>query len=347
MSTFDETEEKNRWAQLGVRNAITDPVRWSLLLISPLRDHQRGMTSLDAILTHGRLTSADGCRRLFEQLNSLNVPQQLSTLTRLEACLSISPHNRNVCAGPAGLVNAVLAQLPQFEDPECRSAALRIVRQLGRHRFTVHNMRSFLAAIQQNEAMLRSASSHAMRAGTEVIELIGLLVDIIAGSADPTEPAAFWDMAVGVMGATGFDLPADRIVMLVSKGSFTLSTWLRLEQLPPNPTVVFAVVDGHGDGLQLQLHRAGAGIARAELVITEPKYGSTATRMLGVRLGGAGHGGGVDASSTTAEFGADAVIRIGSWHLLTLSCRRSSLLSLAVTFSQGLGGSRDEALLSA
>eukprot|EP00966_Prymnesium_polylepis_P157237 3634073-Prymnesium_polylepis.1 len=76
-----------------------------------------------------------------EALQSLPVTQQLATLTRLEAALDISPHNRNVCAGPAGLVNATLAQLPLFEDADCRAAALRIIRQLGRHRFTVHNTR--------------------------------------------------------------------------------------------------------------------------------------------------------------------------------------------------------------
>ena len=87
---------------------------------------------LDAILSHGRLTSAEGCRRLVDQLHEQPAAAQLSTLTRLEAALSISPHNRNLCAGPAGLLNALLPQLPRYADPECRAAALRIMRALGR-----------------------------------------------------------------------------------------------------------------------------------------------------------------------------------------------------------------------
>ena len=340
---------------------------------------------LESVLQHGRLTSAEGCRRLFESLSALPVAQQLSTLTRLEAALSVSPHNRNVCADGAGLVNVALAQLPQFEDPECRAAALRIVRQLGRHRFTVHNTRTFLAAIQHDEAVLRGGSGEkAARAGAEALELLQLLVDIISGSPDPAEPSAFWDMAVGVMGATGFDLPAERIVSLAARGGFTVSAWLRLEQLPANPTVVFALVDATGVGLQLQLHRAvssncsrarvahwlcvecgarcvvysarcmratttrhpphrppqGNAVARAELVITEPRQGSTAARMLGMRLmsgggAGSGRGTGADASTNTSEFGDSAVVRIHQWHLISLSCRRSSLFSLGSSMLSG------------
>ncbi|KAL1521639.1 hypothetical protein AB1Y20_021296 [Prymnesium parvum] len=304
---------------------------------------------LDALLSHGRLTSPEGCRRLFDSLPSLPAAQQLSTLTRLEAALSASPHNRNVCAGPAGLVNAALRQLPHFHDADCRRAAVRIVRLLGRHRFTVHNTRTFLAAIQREEAAARAAGAEGGTAArAHSLELLRLLVEIVGGAPDPAEPSAFWDMAVGVMGATGFDLPAERVVGLAARGSFTLTVWLRLETLPANPTAVFAVVDAAGVGLQLQLHRAAPALARAELVVTEPRQGSTAARMLGMRLsGGAGsaRGTGTDASSTTFEFGPDAVVRVGSWHLLSLSCRRSTLLALGSSMLSGQGIARDEALL--
>ena len=50
-------------------------------------------------------------------------------------------------------------------------------------------------------------------------------------------------MGVGVMGATGFDLPADRLVHLLARGAFAVSIWVRIEQLGASPTAVFGVAD--------------------------------------------------------------------------------------------------------
>ena len=45
-----------------------------------------------------------------------------------------------------------LRLLPRLlDDAPRRAVALRIIRHLGNHRFTVHNTRSFLAAVQQCE----------------------------------------------------------------------------------------------------------------------------------------------------------------------------------------------------
>ena len=89
----------------------------------------------------------------------------------------------------------------------------------------------------------------------------------------------------------------------------------------------------------------GNAVARAELVITEPRQGSTAARMLGMRLmsgggSGSGRGTGADASTNTSEFGDNSVVRVHQWHLISLSCRRSSLFSLGSSMFSGQAAAR-------
>ena len=55
----------------------------------------------------------------------------------------------------------------------------------------------------------------------------------------------------------------------------SISVWIRLEQLAATPTAVFGVCDAHGAGVQLQLSRAGASVAHAELVVTDPLRASS------------------------------------------------------------------------
>ena len=103
-------------------------------------------------------------------------------------------------------LNAALTLLPRFGDAVRRSIALRIIRYLGNHRFTVHNTRFVLAAVMRH---LDEASSGDGEAARSALELLQLLGDVLAGSAysAAVDLPAFWDMGDGVMGATGFDLP--------------------------------------------------------------------------------------------------------------------------------------------
>ena len=266
-------------------------------------------------------------------LAELNM-RDLAELEAVEKLLAISPHNRQLCTSGGDTLNTILAQLPRLEDASRRAIVLRIIRHLGNHRFTVHNTRFFLAAVAQLEAAHSAGSAPAASAALELLQLMG---DIFAGASGPAELPAFWDMSVGIMGATGFDLPADRLIHLASKGAFAISCWLRLEQLSASPVAVFGVSDAAGAGLQLQLHRAGSNIARAELLVTEPPRATAASRLLPARLTG-GTSRSLEMGAAVVAFECDAVLRCGSWHLLTFSCRRGTLIPLS-------SSARDEALL--
>ena len=115
----------------------------------------------------------------------------------------------------------------------------------------------------------------------------------------------------------------------------SISVWIRLEQLAATPTAVFGVCDAHGAGVQLQLSRAGASVAHAELVVTDPLRASSGSSRLAAAFSPRGAKSQEVAALT---FETDAVVRCGTWHLLTLSLRKGSLLSWA-------GSGRDEALL--
>ena len=170
------------------------------------------------------------------------------------------------CAGREGHVGLLLGQLARLDDG-ARGAALGVLQQLGAHRFTVHDTRSFLAALPALEAAIGRGGPEGEHAAERARELLELLCSITRLGSEPTAtPTAYWDMGVGVMGATGFDLPAERVVSLAAKGGFTLCAWVRLEQAS-QPAAVFGVSDGAGAGMQLQLHRAGAGHMRAQLLV--------------------------------------------------------------------------------
>lgn len=270
----------------------------------------------------------------------------LTELESFEALLAASPHNRQLSTlGDA--LNLAVAQLPRIENASCRAAVLRIIRHMGSHRFTVHNTRYVLAAVARLETAHAAAGAAGAAAGSSALELLQLMGDVLAAATGPELPA-FWDMGVGVMGATGFDLPADRLVVLASKGAFSISCWLRLESLGTQPVAVFGVADVLGSGVQLQLQRAGGSLARAELLVTETAAAtkSTGSKLLSRFGGGAAaiaratvSGGLVtEMASTTFSFEGEMVVRCGAWHLLTLSCRRGALLGF------GSAG-RDEAML--
>ena len=88
-----------------------------------------------------------------QSLHNRGETSQLAALQHLSALLAASPHNRHVCAGPGGLVGLLLGQLARLDDG-ARGAALGVLQQLGAHRFTVHDTRSFLAALPALEAAI-------------------------------------------------------------------------------------------------------------------------------------------------------------------------------------------------
>ena len=189
---------------------------------------------MQALLTEARLLGPPPPAVFAEGLASLTL-EDLKTVERL---LASSPHNRQLCS-EGGALNSALALLPRFDDAPRRAAALRIIRHLGNHRFTVHNMRFVLAAVARN--LDAAAGSDGGASTSAALELLQLMVDVLASSPGPAELPAFWDMGVGVMGATGFDLPADRLIHLASKGGVTISCWIRLDQLGASPTAVFGI----------------------------------------------------------------------------------------------------------
>jgi hypothetical protein len=196
-----------------------------------------------ALLTEQRLLASPPPSVFSEQLATLSE----SELLTVEKLLASSPHNRQVCT-VGDTLNAALALLPRFEDATRRAIALRIIRHLGNHRFTVHNTRYVLAAVMRQLDEAAAGGEAGGAAASAALELLQLMGDVLSGSAlsAAIELPAFWDMGVGVMGATGFDLPADKLVHLAAKGSFAVSIWMRLEQLGASPTAIFGVRAPHG-----------------------------------------------------------------------------------------------------
>ena len=137
--------------------------------------------------------------------------ENINQLTEIEKSLASSPHIRQSYSSGDDTLNKAVTQLPRFKDAESRTVAIRIIRHLANHRFTVHNTRFVLAAVAR----------HLQEGGSEqdALALLELLGDAIAGppAGDVSQLRAFWHMGSGVMGATGFDLPADKVVRLASK----------------------------------------------------------------------------------------------------------------------------------
>ena len=195
---------------------------------------------MQAILSSTRLLASPPPSVFSEQLSSLT-EQELLTVEKL---LATSAHNRQVCTVGETL-NAALALLPKFEDEARRAIALRIIRHLGDHRFTVHNTRFVLAAVMRHlDNAVAATGTQSAAEASAALELLQLMGDVLIGSARSAaaDLPSFWDMGVGVMGATGFDLPADQLVALVSRGSFSVSIWVRTRidcasPLSPSPLV--------------------------------------------------------------------------------------------------------------
>ena len=174
---------------------------------------------MQALLTEQRLLASPPAAVFSEQLATLS-EQELATVEKL---LASSAHNREVCT-VGDTLNAALSLLPKFEDDARRAVALRIIRHLGNHRFTVHNTRFVLAEVMRHLDAAANGAESAAEASA-ALELLQLMGDVLVGSARSAavDLPAFWDMGVGVMGATGFDLPADRLIPLASKGTFSVS----------------------------------------------------------------------------------------------------------------------------
>ena len=173
---------------------------------------------MQALLTEERLLNAPPPSVFSEQLAQLSEAE----LATVEKLLASSPHNRQVCTLGDSL-NAALALLPHIEEGARRASALRIIRHLGNHRFTVHNTRFVLAEVMRRleEAASAPGEAAASAASAAALELLQLMGDVLVGSARSAavDLPAFWDMGVGVMGATGFDLPSERLVALAAKGA--------------------------------------------------------------------------------------------------------------------------------
>ena len=65
------------------------------------------------------------------------------------------------------------------------------------------------------------------------------------------------------------------------------------------------VADALGAGLQLQLHRHASGVAKPELLVTDPPRVGGASRLLSSRLGG---GGGRWRATAAGEVGTVALV---------------------------------------
>ena len=156
-----------------------------------------GQTPLASLLTSSRLLAPPPASVFAVQFASLS----LSDLEAMERMLASSPHNRQLCTGGDAL-NAALALLPRFEDAPRRAAALRIVRHLGRHRFTVHNTRFVLAAVARHLQEASDAAEGGGAAGTaeHALELLQFMGDVLSAAPGPADLPAFWDMGVGVLG---------------------------------------------------------------------------------------------------------------------------------------------------
>ena len=80
------------------------------------------------------------------------------------------------------MVNDMLQMLSAYHGAS-REALLKLLRLLGAHRFTVHNMRSTLAQLQSSEVTAGRAGGKASQmADTLTLELLELLCDVV-GSA--------------------------------------------------------------------------------------------------------------------------------------------------------------------
>ena len=127
---------------------VVDAVVVGSALVS--RSHNQRVP-MQALLTETRLLASPPPAVFSEQLATLS-EAELATVERL---LASSPHNRQVCS-VGDTLNAALTLLPRFGDAARRAIALRIIRHLGSHRFTVHNTR-FVLAVNLSGSTARTA----------------------------------------------------------------------------------------------------------------------------------------------------------------------------------------------
>ena len=76
--------------------------------------------------------------------------ENINQLTEIEKSLASSPHIRQSYSSGDDTLNKAVTQLPRFKDAESRTVAIRIIRHLANHRFTVHNTRFVLAAVARH-----------------------------------------------------------------------------------------------------------------------------------------------------------------------------------------------------
>jgi len=302
------------------------------------------VAQLAQCLSHGRISKPEGILRLVLSLDGIPEAEAVSVLTHLTEIVRASPHNKHALAGRAGLVNALLLNLSRFSDA-LRPHLLRLLFLAGSQRFSVHDSRSALAQLQRNElaAAARGGSPAAtLAAATLNLELFQLLGDVVAASPSAQTPSAFWEMGAGVLGMTGFDLPADRLVQLAARGALTAAFWVQLDP-SSSLTTLLSLFDANGCGFQLQLQRVGAGVLRAELLLTETRREMSSPRLFGNFRVQVGLGGIVarqnsdrepSPTCTPAPFEREAVLRSDAWHFVLLTLKRGSLLF------------KDEALIS-
>lgn len=210
-------------------------------------------------VSNGRITKPEGILRLLLGLDKVLEERARAVLDGLIDAVRESPHNKHALAGRVALVNTLLVHLPRLPE-DLRPRLLTLLRLAGSQRFTVHDSRSMLAQLQRNDTggpAAQGGPAAAASAATRSLELLTLLTDVVSASPSAATPGAFWDMGAGVLGATGFDLPADRLVALAAKGALTATFWVQMD-VSSGLTTLFSLYDATGCGLQLQLQRAAA-----------------------------------------------------------------------------------------
>ena len=73
--------------------------------------------------------------------------ENINQLTEIEKSLASSPHIRQSYSSGDDTLNKADHAARRFKDAESRTVAIRIIRHLANHRFTVHNTRFVLAAV--------------------------------------------------------------------------------------------------------------------------------------------------------------------------------------------------------
>ena len=143
---------------------------------------------------------------------------------------------------------------------------------------------------------------------------------------------AFWDMGVGVMGAAGFD--PGRQGRPRRQGGFALSCWVRLSSWRSRrPSLASPTPSARASSSSSSAPAPASPVRNSSL----PSHQRRRPRRASSAAVGGGGGGG--SSGGGGELGRchprHAAIRCGVWHLLSLGCRRGSVLSSRPSASAG------------